>query len=380
MNQNLIDNVVQAVLYEGHILYPYRPSARRNLAQSKFGRVFPEAYSAVEHGAELSQMQTECLVEGPESATIGVNVRFLQQVERDIGALAAPLPKLPAPNNPDFFHVVPRLEVDGQLYQSWQESVERTVAAPVLTLSGLCAQIQTIPFSFAAARTIEAILDRSGDIAGVIVRRHETIEGMVELTAEPAGASAYKVTVRVVNRSSVPSAFPGNQDEIMMRTICSTHAILQARDAEFVSLIDPAEAHAKAAASCHNIGTWPILIGDEEKQERDAMLSSPVILYDYPTIAPEDAEETLEDGEIEEMLALENVTVTDEEKREVRHPGKRVRRTFAKTGALPDERHLQMKGAMSRANATEKGLVYANSRAFRGSARESVPVEDQPPA
>src|SRR5271169_5600726 len=137
MNQKLVDTLVNAVLYEGYILYPYRASAKKNRQRFTFGRVYPEAYSIAENGAEPCLMQTQCLVEGPPSATLEVTVRFLHPMERDIGALAAPLRKLPAPDNPDFFHVVPELEIEGTLYPSWQEAVERTVRAPALTLSAL---------------------------------------------------------------------------------------------------------------------------------------------------------------------------------------------------------------------------------------------------
>ena len=96
MNQALVDQLVQAVLYEGYILYPYRASARKNRQRFTFGRVYPEAYSLAQEGAEPCAMQTECLMESrdPED-TLEVIVRFLHPMARDIGALAAPLPKLP---------------------------------------------------------------------------------------------------------------------------------------------------------------------------------------------------------------------------------------------------------------------------------------------
>ena len=61
MNQALVDQVVQAVLYEGYILYPYRASAKKNRQRFTFGRVYPEAYHLAQNGAEPFVMQTECL-------------------------------------------------------------------------------------------------------------------------------------------------------------------------------------------------------------------------------------------------------------------------------------------------------------------------------
>jgi hypothetical protein len=347
MNQKLIDTVVNAVLYEGYILYPYRASAKKNRQRFTFGRVYPEAYSVAENGAEPCLMQTQCLVEGPRSATLDVTVRFLQPMERDIGELAAPLRKLPEPNNPDFFHVVAQLEIEGQLYQSWQEAVERTIQIPTLALctSGDLTG-RRFPFSFPASRTIEPILDQREHIAGVIVRRQEAVEGLVELTAEPVGEKAFRISVRIINRSAVPTADLKDMEEIVLRTFASTHTILHAHEAEFISLLDPPAAYTEAVAACRNIGTWPILVGEEEKKERDAMISSPIILYDYPKIAPESPGDLFDAGEIDEILTLRIMTMTDEEKREMRSVDAQARRILERTENLPDDQLLKMHGVM----------------------------------
>jgi hydrogenase maturation protease len=347
MNQKLVDTVVHAVLYEGYILYPYRASAKKNRQRFTFGRVYPEAYSVAENGAEPCLMQTQCLVKGPSSATVEVTVRFLHPMARDIGALAAPLRELPAPDNPDFFHVVPELEIEGHLYQSWQEAVERTVRLPAQTLSALHEPAERkIPFSFSASRMIEPILNRQKQIAGVIVRRQEAVEGAVELTAEPVDTSAFKITVRILNRTPVPPAFLSDPNEIVMRTFASTHTVLHAQDGEFLSSIDPPAAYAQAAAACRNIGTWPILVGEEEKKERDTMVSSPIILYDYPKIAPESPGDLFDSGEIDEILTLRIMTMTDEEKREMRGVDEQARRILERTEALPAGDLLKMHGVM----------------------------------
>ena len=61
---------------------------------------------------------------------------------------------------------------------------------------------------------------------------------------------------------------------------------------------------------------FPVLIGDNEAN--DVMLSSPIILYDFPTIAPESAGEFCDSTEIDEILALRVMTLTDDEKAEAR--------------------------------------------------------------
>ena len=353
MNQKLVDTVVHAVLYEGYILYPYRASARKNRQRFTFGRVYPEPYSLAENGAEPCSMQTQCLLESAPSAHLEITVRFLQPMERDIGALAAPLRKLPAPDYPDFFHVVPELEIEGRLYATWQEAVERTVRLPVETLAALHdSGPRKIPFSFPASRTLEPILDHREHIAGVIVRRLETVEGIVELAAEPVNAAVFKITVRIVNRTPVPAALLGDPNEIVMRTFASTHTILHARQGEFLSLIDPPATYAQVVETCRNLGTWPILVGDEEKKERDTMISSPIILYDYPKIAPESPGDLFDSGEIDEILTLRIMTMTDDEKREMRAVDEQARRILERTEALPGEDLLKMHGVMRGAAAT----------------------------
>jgi hypothetical protein len=362
MNPALVDQVVHAVLYEGYILYPYRASAKKNRQRFTFGRVYPEAYSIAENGAEPCLMQTQVLVEAPSTATLGVTVRFLHPMARDVGALATPLQQLPPDDDPDFFHIVPELEIDGTLYQSWQEAVERSVRIPTEALAELFHETRKAPFRFPASRTIEPIFRQDKQIAGVIVRRQEAVEGVVELTAETLESSICKITVRVLNQSAVPVKDLGDSNEIVMRTFASTHTILHMAGGEFVSLLDPPAACASAAAACRNIGAWPILVGEEEKKERDTMVSSPIILYDYPRIAPESPGDLFDSGEIDEILTLRIMTMTDAEKREMRGVDEQARRILERTEALPGEHLLKMHGVMRDSNTMDESFFNPASR------------------
>ena len=51
MNLTLVDPIAQAVLYEGYILYPYRPSVK-NRQRWTFGGIYPEAYCQTQRGGE----------------------------------------------------------------------------------------------------------------------------------------------------------------------------------------------------------------------------------------------------------------------------------------------------------------------------------------
>ncbi len=352
MNATLLDQIVNAVLYEGYILYPYRPSSKKNRRERfTFGRIYPEAYSRAQNGAEPCVMQTECLVEtsGP-AATLEVSVRFLQPMPREIGA-----PRGPVTEGNEIepgFQIVPELRVDGELFQSWHEAVEREVqvAGGVALRSDAKAESAVAPrrasFHFPAAKTTEPIRDRHGQVAGVMVRRHEAVAGMVEIGTAVLGANLLKVTVRIVNQTAVPAAALADPEAVLMRTLASTHTILHVTGGAFVSLTAPPAEHQQAAAGCRNLGTWPVLVGEEAKQERDTLLSSPIILADYPRIAPESAGPLFDGTEIDEILTLRILTLSEEEKLEMRRVDEQARRLLERTEALTEDALRKLHGTM----------------------------------
>ena len=92
--------------------------------------------------------------------------------------------------------------------------------------------------------------------------------------------------------------------------------------------------------------------------ERNLMLSSPIILYDYPQIAPESAGDFYDGTEIDEMLTLRVLTLSEAEKQEVRAGGDRARSILKRTEELPAEAIAKMHGAI-------RGLRNASKLAFR---------------
>lgn len=103
MNAELVEKVVNAVLYEGYILYPYRASSKKNRERFTFGRVYPEDYSVAQDGAEPCLIQTECLVRNEsKDALVAISVRFLHPMAREVGILPTPITEMPANGRPDF--------------------------------------------------------------------------------------------------------------------------------------------------------------------------------------------------------------------------------------------------------------------------------------
>jgi hypothetical protein len=113
---------------------------------------------------------------------------------------------------------------------------------------------------------------------------------------------------------------------------------------EFVSLLEPPVECSEAVASCNQIGTFPVLVG--EAGERDLLLSSPIILYDYPQVAPESAGDLFDGAEIDEILMLRILTLTDEEKREMRSVDERARQILERTETMPTEQLMKLHGVM----------------------------------
>ena len=321
MNLELVRKIANAVLYEGYLLYPYRHSSVKNQRRFNFGVLAPQAYSLAQGGAEAWSMQTECLVRGSRQAALDVKVRFLHLLARE-----------------------ELLEAGGQVFQTWQEGVEREINAPGLNLNELAAEPQRLPFSFPAKQEREPLSDAWGEVAGEIVRTQQAIAGAVEIGTEALGERLSKVTVRLLNLTLRENAAGQSRDEALLWSLVSAHTILGVRDGEFVSLLDPPEEFKAAAATCKNVGTYPVLAGEEG--ERDLMLSSPIILYDYPQIAPESAGDLFDGAEIDEILTLRIMTLTDEEKREMRNGDERARQILERTESLPPEQLMKMHGAM----------------------------------
>jgi hypothetical protein len=323
-----VRQIADAVLYEGYILWPYRRSALKNQQRWTFGGVYPRAHSL---GREDDpwEMRTECLVEGAADARVDVTVRFLHVVRRGVVRRTA-----------DGEEPVEELIVDGERHLSWDEALERELQLPELRLdrngAGARAEI-----AIDAGDEREELVDQAGERAGALLRHWEQLEGEVELRVDRV-AGVHRITVRIANTSPCPPAEP--RDEVLRRALCSTHTVLRATGGEFVSMTDPPERLAAAAAACHNAGTWPVLVG--EQGARSTILSSPIILEDHPRIAPESPGDLFDSGEVDQLLVLNILSLTDEEKAEMRASDPRAREILERTEALSEEEMMRLHGAI----------------------------------
>jgi hypothetical protein len=344
MNQTCVDDLARALLYEGYILYPYRPSVK-NQQRWTFGGIYPPSWSAAQEGTDPRLMQTQCLLTG-DGAAVRVVVRFLHLVDRTVGRLTAPLTELPRGTEPEY-KLVDRLEVDGQILQPWQEAVEREIDLGRVVLGGLLSDPAEERFTFPAWRSLEPVREKpesegAAPIVGLLIRRQDAVEGTIELAAVAFAGDLWRLTVRISNCTPLPDAGAQPRDAALMRTFVSTHTILSADPGDFISLTDPPAAQKAHATECFNIGTWPVLAGDPSQAQ--TLLSSPIILQDYPRLAPESPGDLFDSTEIDEILTLRILTLTDEEKRAAAGTDSRVRELLARTHGLARQQLIGMHG------------------------------------
>ena len=339
MNFAAADQIVKAVLYEGYVLYPYRPSAIKNQQRWTFGGVFPAGCPS--EGA--SGIQTQCLVEGDGEARCAIRVRFLQPVARQVWALPEPAKRLDLEAQARM-QAVASLRCDGRDHLSWEEAVEREVVVTPASLFDLAGGQAPQPFAYPASRTLEPIVAIDGTVRGAVVRAEAAIEGTAAITAQEVAGGAWRLSIRVDNTTRIPSADTADRKAARRRSFMSTHVILGVEGGAFVSLIDPPAQLAVAARSCINQSAWPVLVGPEGA--RDTLLCSPIILYDHPQVAAESPGDLYDGTEIDEILTLRILTMTDAEKAEMAAGDERARALLARTEALTPAQMAQLHGTM----------------------------------
>ena len=314
-DRSLVERIADAVLYEGYILYPYRPSAVKNQQRWNFGVVCPPSYEVSQQGAERSLMQTECLIEADSTTTVAVKVRFLHLLLRETVSSESELPK------------------------TWQEAVEREVTVPAINICEL-ESTQSVKFAFPGSKTVEPMIGRT----------QQPIVGEIEISANRQLAvgsrQLIKLSVVVRNLTDFEDAGSRSRDDALMRSFVSTHTILKAQQGSFVSLLDTPDPFKAAASECANTGTFPVLVGDEGVP--DCVLSSPIILYDYPQIAEQSSGDLFDGTEIDEILTLRIMSLTDEEKREMRSADELARKLLERTESMSAEQLMNLHGVMKK--------------------------------
>jgi hypothetical protein len=306
--------VANAVLYEGYLLYPYTASAGKNRVRWQFGVVAPRAYLSAGTG-ETAEQQTEVLFEvagRAEPARITVLLRFLQVEARRVEALA------------DGAYVpVESLVVDATTFLTFDEAVEREIG---VTVAAAPRTHVVTPVEIAAGGAEEILRDGGGAVRGRVVRERWALRGTLSVEVDPVeGApSLRKLRVRVENDSAVVA---GERAGALRTALVSTHVLLAAENAAFLSVLDPPQSAAEATAALRNLQVFPVLIGaaGSDEQRAPLVLASPIILYDFPQVAPQTDADAFDGTEIDELLTLSVLSLPDAEREEARATDPRAR-------------------------------------------------------
>jgi hypothetical protein len=276
-----VQRIADAVLFEGYVLYPYRASAAKNQYRWQFGVV---ARRAPREDGEPWFAQTECLVIASPTAVVqpslSVRVRFLR----------------PRASNTQ----------ETQNGRPWLEGVPCSIDVP------------SIPLDPLPATVVLALPD-----AGIAAR--------LLLHAEASG-TFIKLRLRLENLEPWSDQFDQQRDAMLRHSLVGTHLLLAIEGATFESMLEPSDAAQPFVARCRNQYTWPVLVGD--RTQRNLMLSSPIVLYDFPAVANESRGDLCDAAEIDEILTLRILTMTDEEKWEARSTDPRAREILDRIEAM----------------------------------------------
>jgi hypothetical protein len=327
--------IADAVLYEGYLLYPYRASSRKNQIRWQFGVLGPPGAADAGVGEDDS-LSAQFLVDG--AGGLKLVVRFLQlqhrAAERDAGdGRYQPVDELTTPSGS---------------WLSWDEAVE--------------VELPFGPFDFADATgpwTLPVTAPSGSDVeaveSGRLVRTRESIHGELTVGVERDKSACGLSRVTVTVRNTAPRIDDAGKDWAIAKSMIGTHVIAEVVGGEFISLLDPPDHAAGAAADCHQHRCYPVLAGPPD--ETDLLLVSPIILYDHPEIAEQSEGALYDSTEIDEILTLRVMTMTDEEKAQARATDPLAAQIIDRCDAMSPEAMQRLHGVLRDPHLGEPGLI-----------------------
>jgi len=158
---------------------------------------------------------------------------------------------------------------------------------------------------------------------------------------------------------------PALRDDALPTALVAAHVIMTVSGGQFISMTDPPEWAKPAVAECENAGSWPVLAGPDGG--RQVLLASPIILYDHPELAPESPGELYDGTEIDEILTLRTLALSDEEKLE-------ARATDPRAAALIDRVESMDAQTMARLHGTLRVGASGAGRSLRPAAGPAIPA------
>jgi hypothetical protein len=313
--------IADAVLYEGYLLYPYRASSSKNQTRWQFGVLGPPGAADAGIGEDDS-LSTQFLVEDAEA--IMLVLRFLQlqhrAAERDAGR--------------GNYEPVDELTTPSGSWLSWDEAIEVELPFGPFDFADRAGS-WSLPVTVPSGSDIEAV------DGGRLVRSRKSINGELTVSTERID-NLSRVTVTV--RNSASRVEQAGKDWAIAASMIGTHVIAEAVGGEFISLLDPPDHAAAAAAGCQQHRCFPVLAGPPD--DNDLLLVSPIILYDHPEIAEQSEGALYDSCEIDEILTLRVMTMTDDEKAQARATDPLAAQIIDRCDAMSPEAMQRLHGVL----------------------------------
>lgn len=304
--------VADAVLYEGYLLYPYRATSRKNQSRWQFGVLGPQGAAHAGIG-EDDTLSAQVLVRSHGVPSLSGVVRFLQLQHRDA--------------------------TDTQKWLTWDEAVECEVAIDQFPVTSLP---RILDVSAPAGSDIEMV------DGGRLVRTRRALHGQLDISAQRDG-DLLRLSFDVRNIGA-PAA---DKDEAIATSLIGAHLLIEVTGGQFISLLEPPDDAAAAAGRCSQHRCFPVLAGPPGTQ--DLVLVSPIILYDHPEIAEQSKGALFDSTEIDEILTLRIMTMTDEEKAQARATDPLAAQIIDRCDAMSPEAMLDLHGVLRNPHASSTG-------------------------
>ncbi|HEY4358532.1 MAG TPA: hypothetical protein VGN16_22490 [Acidobacteriaceae bacterium] len=331
MNFSTMEAVADAVLFEGYILYPYRPSAIKNRQRWNFGTLYPRLFAEAQSPPERWRFRAQIMLQADADARLSARLRFLQLV---------------APGE------------EGS--ESWEEGFARSRTLEDLSIAELADGVKRVFY-------LDMLTEEDG--AAPKTFHVKPRRGRLTLRAEACREGLYRLHAEFGNESPAPVVQTFSRRLVQDTAFTSAHLLLAVEGGTFVSLLEPLAEFEADSKACVQEGVFPVLAG--EKGDNTRALCSPIILYDYPEVAPESAGNFFDGTEMDEMLALRVRTLTDEEKEAMRRGDPHARAILERTETLPDEQLARVHGAV-------RGLRRITEHDFAAVTDAAIDMIEQP--
>lgn len=323
--------IADAVLYEGYVLYPYRADDAKNRVRWQFGVLAPPALVSSDP-SERSSFRTELLLDGRPSR-VSVRLRFLQVQRRTVHR-----------DGSDGEEEVSRLDAGDVAYLPFDEAVSHEMDLDVDLAATPLERVLQVP----GGREDETVP------GGRLRRERRPLTATLAVAARPLPGpfGTMQLHVEVTNTTDWQPDSSPRRDEALRHALVAAHLLARLDQGRFLSLTDPPEWASGYAAGCDNDGVWPVLADLDGRA--DVVLCSPIILPDRPQVAPESTTQFFDGTEMDEMLSLRALTLTDAEKRAVRGTDPRAAELLDRVENLPPELMDRLHGAIRYLSATAR--------------------------